>query len=253
MKTSALRIFGSAVLLAGAAWGLSACGTAAGSPATSNSAQAQAATAVPSATPTPSPTQAKAYTSEELTAFVAQLKDAQGKPLTVMAGADLKKSIDQTKSLLASISVEPAECAPLALAGQTASADGIAVAVGVAQDAATGATTGVSLASGPDAKVLESGFVRSEDLGKCAALSFTVAGTKADLKLTKLNGVGSTPGAIAYRTDTALADGRKQSTITAQAVHNGVFITVSAMGGASEADAVSRAGALLDTAAAVIK
>jgi hypothetical protein len=253
MKASALRIFGSAALLAGAAWGLSACGTPAGSPDTSNSAQAQAVTPVPSATPTPSPTQAKAYTSEELTALVAQLKDAQGKPLTVMAGPELKKSIDQTKSLLASIAVEPAECAPLALGGQAASTDGVAIGVGVAQDAATGATTGVSLASGADPEVLQRGLVKSENLGNCAALSFTVAGTKADLKLTKLSGVGTTPGAIAYRSDTALADGRKQSTITAQAVRNGVLITVSAAGGASEADAVSRAGAMLDNAAAVIK
>ena len=181
-------------------------------------------------TPTPTQTQAKAYTSEELTAIVAQLKDAQGKPLTMMSGADLQKSIDQAKSMLASISVEPAECAPLALGGQAASTEGTAVAAGVAQDAATGASTGVSLAFRADAKVLEQGIAQGEVLNKCSAMSFTTGGTKVDLKLTKLDGLGSTPGTIAYRTDTALADGRKQSAITGQVLQNGVLVTVIAAG-----------------------
>ena len=213
-----------------------------------------AATPVPSATATPTPTQAqaKAYTSEELTALVAELKDAQGKPLTVTSGADLKKSVDQAKSLLTSIAVEPAECAPLALGGQAASTEGTAVAAGVAQDAATGAATAISLASGVDAKVIEQGLAQSDQLNKCSTLTFTIGGIKADLKLTKLDGLGSTPATIAYRTDTALADGRKQSTITGQVVHNGVLISVISSGGASEQEAISRAGQLLDQAAALV-
>ena len=242
MKTSALRIAGASALLAWGAVGLSACGAPGGStPAPSET-----------TTPTPTQTQAKAYTSEELTAIVAQLKDAQGKPLTMMSGADLQKSIDQAKSMLASISVEPAECAPLALGGQAASTEGTAVAAGVAQDAATGASTGVSLAFRADAKVLEQGIAQGEVLNKCSAMSFTTGGTKVDLKLTKLDGLGSTPGTIAYRTDTALADGRKQSAITGQVLQNGVLVTVIAAGGGSEADAVTRAGKMLDEAAALV-
>ncbi|WP_026538278.1 hypothetical protein [Arthrobacter sp. 9MFCol3.1] len=254
MKTSVLRIFGASALLAWGAVGLAACGTPAGSPDTAKSAQAQAATTVPSATTTPTPTQtqAKAYTSDELTALVAQLKDAQGKPLTVMPLADLKKSVEQAKSLLASISVEPAECAALALGAQAASTEGTAVAAGVAQDAATGASTGVSLAFRADAKLLEKGLAQGEDFKKCSALSFTTNGTKVDLKLTKLAGFGSTPGTVAYRTDTALPGGRKQSAITGQVIQGGVLITVSAVGGGSEADAISRAGKLLDQAAALV-
>ncbi|MFF2245588.1 hypothetical protein ACFVTM_15560 [Arthrobacter sp. NPDC058130] len=254
MKTSALRIAGASALLAWGAMGLSACGTPGGAPDTAKSTQTQAGAPArsESSTPTPTQTQAKAYTSEELTALVAQLKDGQGKPLTMMSGADLQKSIDQAKSVLASISVEPAECAPLALGGQAASTEGTAVAAGVAQDAATGASTGVSLAFRADAKVLEQGMAQGEVLNKCSALSFTTGGTKVDLKLTKLDGLGSTPGTIAYRTDTALADGRKQSAITGQVLQNGVLVTVIAAGGASEADAVTRAGTMLDEAAALV-
>ena len=242
MKTSALRIAGASALLAWGAVGLSACGTTSGAtPASSES-----------TTPTPTQTLASAYTSEELTAIVAQLKDAQGKPLTMMSGADLQKSIDQAKSMLASISVEPAECAPLALGGQAASTEGTAVAAGVAQDAATGASTGVSLAFRADAKVLEQGIAQGEVLNKCSAMSFTTGGTKVDLKLTKLDGLGSTPGTIAYRTDTALADGRKQSAITGQVLQDGVLVTVITSGGANEEEATSRAGKMLDEAAALV-
>ncbi|MGO4805726.1 hypothetical protein AB4089_11425 [Arthrobacter sp. 2MCAF15] len=254
MKTSALRIAGASALLAWGALGLSACGTPGGSPDAAKSAQTQAGNPAPSQaiTPTPTQTQAKAYTSAELTAIVAQLKDAQGKSLTMMSGADLQKSIDQAKSMLASISVEPAECAPLALGGQAASSEGTAVAAGVSQDAATGASTGVSLAYRADSKVLEQGIAQGEVLNKCSAMSFTTGGTKVDLKLTKLDGLGTTPGGVAYRTDTALADGRKQSAITGQVLQGGVLVTVVAAGGASEAEAVTRAGKMLDEAAALV-
>ncbi|SDK67375.1 hypothetical protein SAMN04487916_102115 [Arthrobacter sp. ov407] len=254
MKTSALRIAGASVLLIWGAVGLSACGNSAGSPDTAKSPAAPVATPVSSATATPAPTQtqARAYTSKELTALVAKLKDAHGKPLTVMSTADLKKTIGQAKSALASISVEPAECAPLALGGQMPSPESLAAGAGLSQDAATGAVTGISLASVAGSKVLSQGLVQSEDLKKCSNLSVMTGGTKVDVKLTKLGALGSTPGSIAYRTDTALPDGQMQSAITGQVLQNGVLFTVSAAGGASEADAVSRAGKLLDQAAALV-
>jgi hypothetical protein len=58
---------------------------------------------------------------------------------------------------------------------------------------------------------------------------------------------------VAYRTDTQLPDGQVQSIITAQSVQQGVLLTAVAAGGESEADAISRAGALLDSAAALVK
>jgi hypothetical protein len=253
MKTSALRIAGASVVLAWGAAGLSACGTpAASDTAKSPAAQAASPASGAATAPTPTPTQAKAYTSQELTDLVAQLKDAKGKPLTVMSSADLKKSIDQTKSVLASISVKPAECAPLALGSQVPSTEGLAVGAGAARDAATGAVTAVSLTSGSGSKVPSQGLARPDVFAKCSHLSVTTAGMKVDVKLTKVAGLGSNPATIAYRTDSALADGQRQSAITGLVVHNGVLFTVTASGGSSEADAVSRAGTLLDQATALV-
>jgi hypothetical protein len=253
MKTSALRIAGASVVLAWGAAGLSACGTpAASDTAKSPAAQAASPASGAATAPTPTPTQAKANTSQELTDLVAQLKDAKGKPLTVMSSADLKKSIDQTKSVLASISVKPAECAPLALGSQVPSTEGLAVGAGAARDAATGAVTAVSLTSGSGSKVPSQGLARPDVFAKCSHLSVTTAGMKVDVKLTKVAGLGSNPATIAYRTDSALADGQRQSAITGLVVHNGVLFTVTASGGSSEADAVSRAGTLLDQATALV-
>jgi hypothetical protein len=253
MKTSALRIAGASVVLAWGAAGLSACGTpAASDTAKSPAAQAASPASGAATAPTPTPTQAKAYTSQELTDLVAQLKDAKGKPLTVMSSADLKKSIDQTKSVLASISVKPAECAPLALGSQVPSTEGLAVGAGAARDAATGAVTAVSLTSGSGSKVPSQGLARPDVFAKCSHLSVTTAGMKVDVKLTKVAGLGSNPATIAYRTDSALADGQRQSAITGLVVHNGVLFTVTASGGSSEADAVFRAGTLLDQATALV-
>jgi len=257
MKTSALRIAGASVVLAWGAVGLSACGTPAGSD-TAKSPEARAASpasgapATPTPTPTPTPSQAKVYTSQELTDLVAQLKDSKGKPLTVMSSADLKKSIDQTKSVLASISVKPAECAPLALGSQVPSTEGLAVGAGAARDAATGAVTAVSLTSGSGSKVPSQRLARPDVFAKSSHLSVTTAGMTVDVKLTKVAGLGSNPATIAYRTDSALADGQRQSAITGLVVHNGVLFTVTASGGSSEADAVSRAGKLLDQATALV-
>jgi hypothetical protein len=282
MKTSALRIAGASALLAWGAAGLTACGTPtasadlaknavtqAASPASSATAtltatpaptqtatptQAKAYTPTATSTPTQTatPTQSKAYTSKELTALVAQLKDAHGKPLHVMSSADLKKSIDQAKSELASITVKPAECAPLALGSQMPSTEGLAVAAGAAADLATRAITGISLTSAAGSKALSQGLGRPEVFNKCSNLSMTARGTKVDVKLTKLAGLGSNPATIAYRTDTSLPGGQKQSAITGMVVQNGVLVTVTASGGSSEADAVSRAGKLLDQATALV-
>lgn len=81
----------------------------------------------------------------------------------------------------------------------------------------------------------------------------TAAGQDYAVTLTPVEGAGSVPKTVAYRTDTKSSDGKPQSTIKAQTVHRGVLMTAVAVGGGSEADAVRRAGALLDSAAALIK
>jgi hypothetical protein len=246
-KVTARTIAFSALIVAG----LSGCGAPAGNGAQSSVDESPAASAT--STPSPSPTPAKSYTSDELAALVGQLKDAKGVKLSVMSSADLTGSLDQSKALLSSMSVEPAECQEMAVSGTAPSVKGATVAMGTSLDAAEGATTAVAMTSGLDPAFLAKGMAQADQISKCGKMSIAAAGTRLDVALTEIGGLGSVPGTLAYRTDTTLPDGRKQSIITAQAVVHDVLITVISTGGATEEAAISRAGAMLDQAGAQIK
>ena len=245
MNTSVLGAFGSAVILATA---LSACASPAESPAPDSPA---AETSAP--TPTPSAVPAKTYSVEDLSAVIGQLQDSQGRKLSVMASSDLAGTLEQTKALLASVAVEPAECQALAAASVVPTVDGAVMAMGQSIDAASGALTALSLTAGLDKTVLGAVADQGPQLEKCANMTMTASGLEIAVSVTLVDGAGTIPDTVAYRTDTKLPDGSAQSLITAQAVQDGVLLTAVASGGPSEADAVSRAGALLDSAASQLK
>ncbi|NUT71740.1 hypothetical protein [Pseudarthrobacter sp. C4D7] len=251
MKKSVLGTFGACALVA---VGMSACGGA--GPQAAESAPAAsagpAASAASTPTPTPTPT-AKAYTADELAAIVGQVRDAADRRLSVLPSGDIKTTLDQTKSMLASIDVKPAECKELAAASTVPSVDGATMAVGKSTDAGTGAVTALSLVAGLDQDFLARIKDQPAQLAKCSSMTMAVSGMEVAVTVTPVEGVGSVPGTFAYRTDTALPDGQKQSTVTAQVVQKGVVVTSVASGGASEDDAVRRAGALLDAAGALVK
>lgn len=252
MNTVVARAIAFAALLI---TGLTGC---AGAPADNGAQRAvtessAVSTPSPSETPSPTPTPAKIYSSDELSVLVGQLKDAKGVKLAVMSGADLTGSLAQSKALISSMSVEPAECQEMAVSGTAPSVEGATLAMGTSLDAAEGATTVVAMTSGLDPAFLAKGMAQADQLSKCAKMSIGTAGTKVDVALAKVDGIGTVPGSVAYRTDTTLPDGRKQSIITAQAVVHSVLITVISMGGATEEAAYSRTGAMLDQAGAQIK
>lgn len=250
MNTFAFRALGaSAVLVVG----LAGCGApAAEKPAKSN--EGASAAPVESVTPTPTPTpEAKSYTSDELTALIGQLKDSKGVKLSVIPMADLSRSLEQTKAMMSSAVVEPAACQEMALAGTAPSVEGATAVMGTSQDAGSGASTGVAMTSGLDPAFLMQGMAQAEEVYKCANMTFTIGEISADATLTLIDGVSSVPGAVAYETQTVMSTGQKQAIITAQAVSGGVLISVVSMGGASREEAVSRAGAMMDQAAALLK
>lgn len=248
MNTSVLGACGSAVILATA---LSACASPAESPAPDSPA---AETSAPAPTPTPPAVPAaKTYSVEDLSAIIGQLQDSQGRKLSVMASSDLAGTLEQTKALLASVAVEPAECQALAAASVVPTVDGAVMAMGQSIDAASGALTALSLTAGLEKTALGAVADQGPQLEKCANMTMTASGLEIAVSVTLVDGAGTVPDTVAYRTDTKLPDGTAQSLITAQAVQDGVLLTAVASGGASEADAVSRAGALLDSAASQLK
>jgi hypothetical protein len=250
LKTSVLGTFAATALLA---MTITACGGTS-APATGSQAAtgAPAATTASAPTPTPTPTP-KAYTAEELSAVLAQLQDSSGRKLSVMASSDLAGSIEQGKALIASMDVQPAECKEMAASTGVPALDGVVMAAGQSLDAAAGSMTMLTLATGLDEAFVAGAAAQEQQLAACSAMTMTVSGVTADVTLTPLDAVGTIPGTLAFRTDTFLPDGQVQSVITAQALQQGVLFTAVAAGGESEAEAVARTGALMDSAAALLK
>ena len=260
MTTSALRIFGTTAVLA---LGLCSCSgpdssqeTAA---VTSGAAQAAASDGAPSGGAAavsplaqPSPSEPRKYTAGELAALLGQLSDAGGTPFSVMSEPDLAAAVKQSAELLAAMTVEPEACSDLVLSGPAPSPEGAAAAAAVGVNEAAGTSASVSMSSGLDQAVLAAAMAQSGELDKCASAEATTGGTKVSLNLTRLEGLGTVQPMIAYRTDTEVAGGSRQSMITGQVVHRGVLISVITSGGASQEEAVSRAGGLLDQAVGLL-
>ena len=180
--------------------------------------------------------------------MLGQIKDGRGAPLTVMPAADLAASLAQAKQMISEVVVEPAACQDLVLAANSAGTEGVSTALGTSVDSAAGTAAGVSFATGMDPALLS---VRSEGLDACRNVTVTTAGVTVNVVTSLVEGVGSEAGTVAYTTETTLPDGRKQSMLTAQALKNGVAVSVSG-NGTSEEDAVTRVAGLVDQALAVL-
>jgi len=210
----------------------------------------EAATATPTVTPTPAP---KAYTNADLAGIVRQVRDTADRRLTVLPETDLAATLEQSKEMVAAIEVAPAACKDLATASTVPALDGAAMAMGISTDAGTGAVTALTLLSGLDEAALGNVADPAAQLQQCSDMTVTVSGIAVPVTITMLDHVGGLAETTAYRTETQLPDGQVQSTITAQAIQQGVVLTAVATGGESGTDAAARAGALLDSAAALIK
>lgn len=245
MKTSLLGSFAAAALLAIT---VTAC---AGPAAPANDSSASATPTV-SATSTPTPV-AKAYTSAQLAAIVRQLRDAADRRLTIMPETELAATLEQAKEAISAIDVAPAECKEYAASSSLPAVDGAAMAMGVSTDTGTGAVTALSLLSGLDDELLAKVTDPTTQLQTCANMTMSVAGMEVPVTITTLDGVSGLADTTAYRTESRLPNGQVQSVITAQAVQQGVVLTAVASGGTGDADSIARAGALLDSAAALVR
>lgn len=223
--------------------GLTACGGAGST--------TDAASAEPKETPAPA---AKQYTSAELTDLVKQIKAADGSELMVSSIDDVAGQQDPIKELLGSMTIEPAECKDLAMAGASQSIEGSTGATGAKIDAASGIISSVAMVSGVPADTLEKNVQGSENqITTCSSMKMSMAGTTMSMKTEKFDGIGSVPGTLGIKTTMSLPDGQTQSTLMAYAIKGGVLISATASGKAAETGGAAAAGALMDQAAALVK
>ena len=245
MNGNALRGIGAAALLV---IGLAACS----GPVASEEAASAPASETATTTPTPTATAPRQYTAEELTAIAVQLRDVNGLKLSVLSMADASGVEQQNRAMFEGAVIEPAECKELMLASLLP-ADNVKGVIGTSLDTSNGSSTGVTLSSGLDEELIRADFAKQDQLSACAGMTMTMGETKVTLNARKLEATVSTPLSMALRTDSVLADGRKQSMIMVRGAKDGVVITGLAYGGKTEEEAIARAADLVNQAAALIK
>lgn len=244
MNKNALRGFAAAGLLV---MGLSGCGGA------GSSSDAASAPASETPTPTATATPAKAYTLEELTAILGQIKDKQGAKLNVMSSADMSGAMEQSKALMAQMDVQPAVCKDMAMGSLAQPLDGVKAAFGVSQDAATGSVSTISLGTGLGDQIAAKAQEGKNQIAQCSTMTMSGPTGSNTITVTDLGDKKPANALFAYRLDTELSSGGKGSVIMSQAVDQNVLISVIGMGGKSEEAALSSVTTLLDQATELIK
>lgn len=246
-----MRVKGVVGISAALLLGLTACsgGSAPGN-AGDESAPASGASSQTSAAPQPDKPVVADYTAEELAAVVAELKDAQGTPLTVVPQADIEAQQEQIKGLMETMVVEPAACLDLA-AGNTVP-EGVTAALGTAIATEPPGMSAVSLASGLDEGVMRSQMDDLAPLSACADMTITVGGITGTSHIEAVDGGSTLPGTRTYRADTQMGE-NKTSIITSQTIYRGVLINVVAGGEGTEDEFVQRAADLMDEAVALLE
>lgn len=135
---------------------------------------AQAQPAAPPVTSEVPPPEAggQTFTTEELTALVASLTDAQGQPLIVVPAAELDRGAALIKELLAAATITPEECSVFATESMQLP-EGSTHAAGISPSLADSTLTTLTLFAVQDRTTMEEELDRARDAAdECA--DFTV-------------------------------------------------------------------------------
>lgn len=207
-----------------------------------------------SAPPSEKAAEAKRYSNGELLDLVKQIKTADGTSLTAVSGEELSSQENPMKELLALMTIEPADCKALGALGSSQTIAGSTTAGGASVDTAGGLMSGITFVSGVDADALHNAIKNNKSqAAACENITLSMAGQSMEMTTKPVDGVGSVPDTMAYKTAISLPDGRAQSTFIAYAVKDGVLITATASGQNADATGAATVGALMDQAAALIK
>lgn len=208
--------------------------TGCGGPANPGNAAASSSTPTPTPTPTP-----KAYTNEELASIVAQLKDDQGKPLTVVPAAQLDQGIIAAKQMLASAVITPPACAALANTNAQVP-DGATYAAGESISAADKSVTVITALAVKDPAVLAGQTKKSADaLAQCSTFTIEVGGQKVTTQTQPLPQKTSGDQSTGALSTQVLPSGQKVTTLTVTGVKGNLGATAIKTGATVTADSAA--------------
>jgi hypothetical protein len=228
-------------LAAAAALFLAGCG----GPAPSTTAEPSSASAAPT-------TAAKAYTNEDLTAIVTGLKDAQGRPLTVVPAAQLDQGLVVARELLKNAVITPKACGVLA-DNNTQVPEGSTYAAGASLAAEAKTATIVTVFAVKDPAVMTAQFDKSDAAVRdCSTYTCELKGQKVTSAMKPVEVSVDTDRSIGALQTQALPNGQKQAVLTVTGVKGTLAATVAKTGAAGTVteSAVPELAKLVDAALA---
>lgn len=230
------RITPAAILLT-AFLALTGCG--------SNTGTAPATSSPPSASATPSP--AKTYTDADLSSILATLKDAQGRPLTVVPAAQIDQGIIKAKEILKSAVFTPPACNVFADSNSQIPEDST-YAAGTTVSAAENTAIVVTVVALKDAKELTDHLDASRKASaECSNFTVEVAGQKITTEVQQIDAKTKGDQSFAALAKQSLSTGEKQTALTMTGIKGNLAATAVKAGPAVTQDAAAELAALIDT------
>lgn len=226
-----------AALLLTAFLALTGCGT--------NSGTGTQTSSPPPASTTPSP--AKTYTDADLSSLLSTLKDAEGRPLTVVPAAQIDQGIIKAKEVLKSATFTPPECNVFADSNSQVPEDST-YAAGTSVSAADKTAIVVTVIALKDAKELRDHLDASKK-ASAACRNFTVelAGQKITTEVQEVNAETKGDQSFAALAKQSLSTGEKQTALTMTGIKGNLAATVVKAGPDVTPNAVAELAQLIDT------
>lgn len=166
------------------------------------------------------------YTSEDLSAILGSVAQADGTPLQMIPTAQIQQSMDQARQFLDGVTVSPEECAVF-VSNSLEAPPGAGVATGVSSADGDAVQTIVSAASA--AEIASSGEEESdrtaEALESCSSISIEASGVSIEQTVEALaatTDADRTAGTLAVQT---AADGAEQQTMTIVGTRGDLAVT----------------------------
>lgn len=204
-----------AALLLTAFLALTGCGTSTGTDTATSS--------PPAPSPTPSP--AKTYTDADLSSLLATLKDAQGRPLTVVPAAQIDQGIIKAKEVLKSAVFTPPECNVFADSNSQIPEDST-YAAGTTVSAAEKTAIVVTVMALKDAKQVTDHLEASRNASAgCSNFTVELAGQKITTEVQPVDVKTKGDESFAALAKQSLSTGEKQTALTMTGIKGNLAAT----------------------------
>jgi hypothetical protein len=237
------RITPQAVILV-AFLALTGCGAGSG---TATATSAVTAAAAQTATPTATPTPMKTFSNADLSGLLTTLKDAQGKPLTVVPSAQIDQGILKAKEVLKTAVFTPVACKSFADSNAQIP-DGSTYAGATSISATDKTATVVTVIALKDAQTMTEQLNKSQaSAAKCKTFTIEAAGQKITTETTPVAAETNGDVSFAALTKQHLATGQAQTALTVTGIKGNLAATAVKTGPAVTQQASAELTKLINT------